>query len=293
MNRFKSVKIASILGIIGNIFLLIIKSIIGFITNSQAMIADAFNSAGDILSSVMTFIGNKIASIPSDDDHNLGHGKAEYIYSMLISVVMISMALLVLKDSIISIFKYNKYDFSIWLVVVCIITIIVKFSLYLYTNKISKKYKNLLVKANSNDHRNDCLITSLNLISCLFTLFNIYYLDGIVGSIISIWMIITSIKIFKESYDVLMDKSISNETKKKVYEIIENHKEIEKIEHFNSTPVGYKYQISFTICVDGNLSTFESHSIADYLEKEIMKKIEEIYLIVIHVNPINIENKKV
>lgn len=293
MNRFKSVKIASILGIVGNIFLLIIKSIIGFITNSQAMIADAFNSAGDILSSVMTFIGNKIASIPSDDDHNLGHGKAEYIYSMLISVVMISMALLVLKDSIISIFKYNKYDFSIWLVIVCIITIIVKFSLYLYTNKISKKYKNLLVKANSNDHRNDCLITSLNLISCLFTLINIYYLDGIVGSIISIWMIITSIKIFKESYDVLMDKSISNETKKKVYEIIENHKEIEKIEHFNSTPVGYKYQISFTICVDGNLSTFESHSIADYLEKEIMEKIEEIYLIVIHVNPINIENKKV
>lgn len=293
MNRFKSVKIASILGIIGNIFLLIIKSIIGFITNSHAMIADASNSAGDILSSIMTFIGNKIASIPSDEDHNLGHGKAEYIYSMLISIVMILMALLVLKDSIISIFKYNKYDFSIWLVVVCIITIIVKFSLYLYTNKISKKYKNLLLKANSNDHRNDCLITSLNLISCLFTKINIYYLDGIVGSIISIWIIITSLKIFKESYDVLMDKSISNDTKKKVYEIIEKHKEIERIEHFNSTPVGYKYQISFTIFVDGNLSTFESHSIADHLEKEINKKIEEIYLTVIHVNPIDIENKKV
>ena len=68
------------LGIIGNLFLLIIKGIIGFITKSQAMIADAFNSAGDIFSSLMTFIGNKIASKPSDDDHNLGHGKAEYIW---------------------------------------------------------------------------------------------------------------------------------------------------------------------------------------------------------------------
>ena len=99
MQRFKSVKIASILGIAGNLFLLIIKGIIGFITNSQAMIADAFNSAGDIFSSLMTFIGNKIASKPKDDDHNLGHGKAEYIYSMLISIAMILMAIIILKDS--------------------------------------------------------------------------------------------------------------------------------------------------------------------------------------------------
>ena len=66
MNRFKTVKTASILGILGNIFLLIIKTIIGFITHSQAMIADAVNSAGDILSSFITFIGNQIASKPSD-----------------------------------------------------------------------------------------------------------------------------------------------------------------------------------------------------------------------------------
>ena len=68
--------------IIGNIFLLIIKAIIGFMSHSQALIADSFNSAGDIFASLMTFIGNKIASEPNDEDHNLGHGKAEYIFSM-------------------------------------------------------------------------------------------------------------------------------------------------------------------------------------------------------------------
>ncbi len=291
MNRFKSVKIASILGIIGNIFLLVIKGIIGFVTNSQAMIADAFNSAGDILSSIMTFIGNKIASIPSDEDHNLGHGKAEYIYSMLISVIMISTALIVLKDSILSIFSNNTLNFSIWLVIVCITTIIVKFFLFVYTNKLSKKYNNLLIKANSNDHRNDCVITLFNLISALCTLINIYYLDGIVGSLISIWMIITSAKIFKESYNVLMDKSISNETKQKVYDIIKKHKEIKRVSNFNSTPVGYKYQISLTIYVDGNMSTFKSHKIADKLEREIGKNLEEIYLTVVHVNPIKVDKE--
>ena len=292
MKRFECVKRASILGIIGNIFLLIIKTIIGFITNSQAMIADAFNSAGDIFSSFMTFIGNQIASKPSDDDHNLGHGKAEYIYSMLISIVMILMGLVVFRNSFISIFNNEKYIFSIWLIIICIITIVIKLSLYLYTNKLSKKYNNLLVKANSKDHRNDCIITLCNLIASVLTLFNIYWFDGLVGVGISIWMIITAIKIYLESYDVLMDKSISDETKEKVYEIIKKHEEIKKVIHFNSTPVGYKYQISFTIYVDGDLSTFESHKIADDLEKEIGKKLDEIYLTVIHVNPIKVNKNK-
>lgn len=291
MKRFESVKKASILGIIGNMFLLIIKTIIGFITNSQSMIADAFNSAGDIFSSLMTFIGNYIASKPSDDDHNLGHGKAEYIYSMLISIVMILVGLFVFRDSFISIFNNDKYQFSTWLIVVCIITIIIKFALYIYTNKLSKQYNNLLISANSKDHRNDTLITLCNLIACIFSLFDIFWFDGVVGVGISIWMIITSIKIFRESYDVLMDKSITDETREKVFEIINSHNEIKNVIHFNSTPVGYRYQISFTIFVDGNLSTFESHKIADDLEKEIGNKISEIYLTVIHVNPIDINEK--
>lgn len=292
MERFKSVKLASMLGIIGNLFLLIIKGIIGFITKSQAMIADAFNSAGDIFSSLMTFIGNKIASKPSDDDHNLGHGKAEYIYSMLISIVMILMSLFVFKDSLSSIIYRKTYDFSIWLVVVCLITIFVKFCLFIYTNFLYKKHNNLLIKSNSIDHRNDCVITFLNLISCVLALKGIYIFDGIVGVGIAIWIAITSFKIFKESYDVLMDKSIKEEAKQKVLDIIKKHDEVKRVIHFNSTPVGYKYQISFTIYVDGDLSTFESHEIANRLEKEIDNEIEEIYLTVIHVNPIKVKKTK-
>lgn len=286
MNRFRSTKLASIFGILGNILLMIIKGIVALLTGSQAMTADAFNSAGDIFSSLMTYIGNKISSKPSDEDHNLGHGKAEYIYSMLISISMILMAMFVLKDSFISLVKGKTYDFSIWLIVVCLVTIIVKLFLFIYTNKIYKKYNNLLVKANSKDHFNDMIITSANLVSCILSIYGIYFLDGVVGIIISLWIMYTSIKLFIESYNVLMDKSISVETKNEVYEIIDRHKEIKKVIHFNSTPVGYKYQISFTIYVDGNMSTFDSHDIANKLEKEIIKEIDEIYLVIIHVNPI-------
>ena len=290
MERFKKAKTASILGIIGNIFLLIIKGIVGFITNSQAMIADFFNSAGDIFSSIMTFIGNRIASIPSDEDHNLGHGKAEYIYSMLISIMMMAMALQVFKSSLTSLIRNERYEFTYWLVVVCITTIIVKFFLYLYTRKVAKKYNNLLIAANSKDHINDCVITTFNLIAALLSLKGIYIFDGLVGIGVGIWILLTGLKIFRESYDVLMDKTISKETKEEVYKIIKKHQEIVKFNHFNATPIGYLYQISFTIFVDGNINTFKSHEIADNLEKEITKKIPEIYLTVIHVNPIEVDN---
>lgn len=286
--KTKRIKTASILGIVGNLFLLIIKGIIGFITNSRAMIADAFNSAGDIFTSLMTFIGNKIASKPSDDDHNLGHGKAEYIYSMIISITMIFMSVIILKDSLISLINKNTYEYSIWLIIICTITIIVKLGLYIYTNRLAKKYNNLLINASSKDHLIDSIITTFNLISCLLAKANIYILDPIIGVSISIWIIYTAIHIFKESYNVLMDKSISNDTKQKVLDIIKKYDEIKKINHFNSTPVGYKYQISFTIFVDGNLSTYKSHNIADKLEKEITNKNDDIYLTVIHVNPIDI-----
>ena len=285
MKRFKATKIASFLGIFFNLFLFIIKFIAALITSSQAMIADAINSLGDIFSSLMTLIGNKIASKPKDDDHNLGHGKAEYIYSLLISIVIIIVALTLFKDSFESIFNRSNYTFSYLLIIVCIITIVIKLSLFIYTNKLSKSLNSLLLKANSKDHLYDAIITMINLISIFLTNIGIYFVDGVVGVLIATWILISGIKIFKESYDVLMDKSIDNITKEKVLNVVKKYSEVKKINHFNATPVGYKYQISFTIFVDGNMSTYASHDIANKIEREL-EQFDEIYLTVIHVNPI-------
>ena len=277
---------------VGNILLLILKGVVGFLSNSQSMIADSLNSFGDVFSSVMTYIGNKISSKAADDDHNLGHGKAEYVYSFLISIIMILTAFSVLKSSVQTYIKKETVDFSYLLVVVSLITIVTKFSLYIYTKAIYKKYNNILIEANSKDHRNDCFITTLTLLSAIFGLHGYNLVDIIVAVFISIWIGYTAIKLFKESYDILMDKCMDSKAKERVYEIINRHKEVLRVNHFNSTPVGYRYQISFTIFVDGNLTTFASHEIANNLEREIEKEIEEVYLTVIHVNPLEVKDKK-
>lgn len=283
-NRFKLTKRAGIFGIVGNVFLLIIKATIGFISKSQAMIADSANSASDIFASIMTTIGNKIASEPQDDNHNFGHGKAEYIFSLFISISMIVISFKLLYDSIISLLYQNEMEFSWLLVAVCIITIIVKFALFIYTYRLSKKFENILLESNMKDHRNDCIVTTFTLISILATLYNIYWLDGIVGIGISIWIAITGIKIFIESYNTLMDKSIDANTQDIIFTLAKNYKDIIKIDNVSSSPVGYQYIVVLTIFVDGNMSTFDSHTLADNLEKDI-NSLDKIYKTIIHVNP--------
>lgn len=285
MDRFEVTKKAGMYGIIGNIFLLIIKAIVGFASKSQSMIADAANSASDIFASLMTFIGNKIASEPGDKTHNFGHGKAEYIFSLFISISMMVIALKLLYDAILSLIYHSELTFSWFLVFVCIITIITKLALFLYTNRLSKKQHNILLEANKKDHRNDCIVTTFTLISILLSLLGIYWFDGIVGIGISIWIFITGLKIFIESYNVLMDISIDENTEKQIAELIKKYPQIQKTDDISSSPVGYQYIIVLTIYVDGNMSTFESHELADRLENDI-SKLDNVYQTIIHVNPI-------
>ena len=225
-NRYQSTYRASVIGMFGNILLLFGKGMVGLLTNSQAMIADAMNSFGDVFSSLLSFIGNKISSKEADEDHNLGHGKAEYIFSFVISIIMCYTAIIIVKSAIQTYIDHKTIIFSYLLVMTSVVTIIVKFGLYLYTNKIYQKHHNILMKATSKDHRNDCLITTLTLSSAIMGILGFRIFDMIIAIIIAIWIMITSIKIMKESYDVLMDKCMDEDTKDKVIEMIKNHDNI-------------------------------------------------------------------
>lgn len=286
--KFNDIKKAGLAGIFGNIFLVIIKASIGFITHSQAMIADSVNSASDIITSLMTFIGNKISSEPKDNDHNFGHGKAEYIFSLFISITMILVAFKLLIDSISSLINKSYFEFSWILILVCIITIITKLNLYLYTRKLYKKYDNILLKSNYKDHKNDCVVTTCTLISIIFGLYGIYWVDGLVGIGISIWILITGIGIFLESYNVLMDVSLDETTKETIMNLVKEHDDIKNCYNLYTAPVGYKYLVVFTIAVDGNMSTYDSHKLANHLEKDV-EKLEKVDKAVVHVHPVNLD----
>lgn len=275
-----------IYGVIGNIFLFLIKFFIGIVSKSQAMIADSINSATDIFASLMTFIGSKISSVPNDDDHNFGHGKAEYIFSMLISISMMALSVKIFYDSLLSIINNNKIIFSKTLIIVCIITILTKLGLYIYTKVINKE-NNLLVRANMIDHRNDILLTSLTLLAIILSYFNIYWIDGVVGMFIGIWIFLSSINIFIESYNILMDEAIDVDSKDLILAILKENKDIKRIGTLYSVSIGNKYIVVLTIYVDGNMKTNKSHAIADEMSETIVSIIPKIQNVIIHVEPYN------
>ena len=101
---------------------------------------------------------------------------------------MIAISIKLLIDSIVSLISKNSLEYSIYLIIVCVITIIIKFSLFIYTNKLSKKINNILLKANSKDHFNDCIITIFTLISIILASKGFYWIDGLVGLGIALWI---------------------------------------------------------------------------------------------------------
>ena len=282
--RFKITKKSSMYGIIGNTFLLVIKAIVGFASKSQSLIADSINSAGDIFASLMASIGNKIASVPGDEDHNFGHGKAEYIFSMFIAISMIIVSIKMIIDAFITLFKGNEIIFSWWLIIACVITIITKIVLFIYTKAMYKKYNNILLQASMEDHRHDCIITTFTLISILLSLNGINWFDSVVGIGISVWIFKTGVEIFSESYNILMDMSIDEDTKDLILDLTHGYKEVKRINGLSSAPVGYQYVIFLTIAVYGKMTTFDSHKLADNLETNIMQ-LDKVYKAVVHVEP--------
>ena len=284
MDRYELTNRVALMGMAANVLLLIMKLIIGFMSRSQAMIADGFNSAGDVFASFMTFLGNKIASKPEDQDHPYGHGKAEYIFSMIISFSLILVAYTVFRNSLDSILNHEVFTFSWQLIAVAVITIVLKSALFIYTRNAGRKADNLLILANSEDHRNDIFVTSSTLLGIILGTMGYYWVDGVVGIGISLWIAYTAFKIFTSSYYVLMDTSIDKVLKEDVIKTISAIKGVDHIDSVTAKPIGVDYIIIVKVSVSGEMTVNESHSIAAQIKQKV-KGCKNVGDVVVHINP--------
>lgn len=280
----KEVKKVGIIGIIANLFLLLLKFIGGIFFKSHGLIADAVNSFGDVFSSLVTFIGGKISEKPEDTDHEFGHGKAEYVASFLIGIFMIIVGGDTLYTSIVSAIKNEQFEISYILMLIPIITIIVKTILFIYTKCIAKKKRSDLIDANALDHRNDVLLSIGVFIGIVFGYKGYYFVDGIVGAIISLIIIITGIKIAIKAYDILIDKCIDANISNELKEQIMQFDGVNHIDDVKSKPTGDKHIIIIKISVNPDMTVLESHKIAGKI-REQMRKNDKVYDAIVHINP--------
>lgn len=287
MDRFAETRQVAVFGILTNLLLLFLKLTVGFISRSQAMIADGFNSAQDVFASGITLLGNRIASRPEDKDHPYGHGKAEYIFSMIISFSLLMVAVQIFRSALTSILARETLIFSWWLVAVAAGTILLKSILFLYTRQVGRRQDNLLIAANAADHRNDVFVTSGTLIGIFAAMRGVYWMDGVVGIGISLWILCTGISIFAGAYHVLMDTNLDPQLMQHIQDIILSIQGVDHLDDVTAKPIGVGYILIVKVSVSGSITVTEGHSIAAQIKERLKdcRNCSKVGEVVVHVNP--------
>ncbi|MBE5947191.1 MAG: cation transporter [Lachnospiraceae bacterium] len=284
--------LSSIVGIFCNIILFVLKFIIGTMANSIAIISDGFNNLSDCASCIVTLFGYKMAAKPADKDHPFGHGRMEYLTSLVIAVVILFVGVELLKGSWAKIWQPEQVEFSVVAVCSVVISVLIKVWMGFFNRNLGKKINSTVMLATSKDSFNDVLATSATLIALVAALFTDAPIDGIIGIVVSVFILISGYGIIKETVDQLLgqpaDPNLVNDIKNMVEETdvaIGMHDLI-----IHSYGPG-KLIGSVHVEVDGKGDIMEIHDAIDELERNIYDELN--VMITIHMDPVETDNEEI
>ena len=287
--RKKAGFLSSTVGIVCNIILFVSKFIIGTIANSVAIISDAFNNLTDCLSCIITMFGYNLASKPADKEHPFGHGRMEYFTSLIIAIFIIIVGFEFFKTSLSRIFNKEDIDVTYFTIIVLVLSILLKFWMYLFNKKMSTIFNNQAMMATSYDSLSDAMTTSITLIGSIISLFTSFPIDGVIGLIVSGLIIKTAISIIKDTLDELLGKPADKETTQQLLDIVMSHQGILGVHDLMIHNYGPNNMIaSLHAEVDAKQNVLEAHDTIDNIEKEIFEKMK--IMTTIHLDPIETDN---
>ena len=287
-NRYDESNKITVISILLNIGLTILKILAGILGNSTAIIADGLHSASDIITSIGILIGNKISRKPRDDEHQYGHEKAESLVSFILAAVLIGIALKIGYDGFKDLININNILVPNALpLIVALISIGVKEYQYQITIRVAKRINSSSLKADAWHHRSDAFSSIAAFIGIGGAMLGFKILDPIASIIVAIVVIKVGIEILKSACDELMDSSISKEDIREIKSLIDNNKKIYGIKDFKSRKYGSIAYIDMSIFIDKSKTLEEAHDIADNLEHSIISNLNYIKEINIHTEPYN------
>ena len=277
--------LAGVIGVVCNIFLFAVKLIIGLTMNSIAITSDAFNNLSDTGSSLVAIIGAKLSGRDADQEHPFGHGRFEYIASLIISFIIVLVGFELLKSSFDKILHPEALSFSLILMVILILSVFIKVWMYSYNRYIGKVINSSVNRANASDSLNDVIATSAVIITTILGRFVNFPLDGIAGVIVSLLIMYTGYGVAKDTVNVLLGMSPSEELVARIHEIIDSNEHIVGSHDLKVHDYGPGRTIaSIHTELSDQIDIVKAHTIIDALEKLIMAEL--CIDIVIHVDPI-------
>ena len=284
--------LSSIVGIVCNVILFIVKFVIGFVVHSVSVTADAFNNLSDAGSSIISFIGVKVAERPADKNHPFGHGRAEYIAALIVAFLVIQVGLTCLKDSFGKIKSPEVINFQIVSVIILLLSMVVKLWLGIFNKKLGQKIDSKVLMAVFTDSMGDVITTAATVFSIVFYAVTKINLDGIIGLGVSLVVMWAGVGIAKDTLEPLLGEAIDPEEYKKIKEFVESYDGVEGSHDLIVHNYGpNRSMASIHAEVPNNVSIEKSHEIIDRIEKEAAEFLG-IFLVV-HMDPIETLDEEV
>ena len=284
--------LASIVGIFCNVFLFAVKFAVGLILHSVSVTADAFNNLSDAGSSIISFVGVKMAEKPADKDHPFGHGRIEYIAALVVSFLVLEVGFTFLKDSFGKILHPETMNFQIVSVVILILSIAVKLWLGLFNRKLGEKIDSKVMMAVFTDSMGDVITTAATILSLIFFAVTDINIDGIVGVGVALVVMWAGVGIAKDTLEPLIGQAIDPEVYEKIKHFVEKYDGIEGAHDLIVHNYGPgRSMASIHAEVPNDVDIEQSHEIIDRIERDAAKELG-IFL-VIHMDPVEMKDKRV
>lgn len=289
--RTKCGNLTGLVGIFCNLLLFGLKLAVGLLSASISIMADALNNLTDMGSSVVTMLGFRLASKPADPDHPYGHGRYEYISAFIVSGLIILVGVELFKSSLDKILNPTPLSFGPLSVIILICSVLIKFWMFLFNRKVSKKIDSDAVKSTASDSLNDAIVTLAILVSVLVNIFWGFAVDAYLGLAISLFILVAGFKTAKETLDPLLGQRLDMESAKEL------EREIMSFDGFlgvhdlitHNYGVGRSFA-SVHVEVPSNADIVKCHEQVDLCEKLVFEK-TGVHL-TIHMDPVETDNEK-
>ena len=284
--------LSSVVEIFCNVLLFGVKMTIGTLMRSMAVMADAFNNLSDAASSVIGFVGVKMANKPADKDHPFGHGRMEYIAALIVSFLVIEVGITFFKSSIEKIRNPEELAFSWISFIILALSVGVKLWLSVFNRVLGRRIDSKVMLATAAESMRDVITTTASLVSIIVCRFSGVNIDGVVGLIVSIVVIMSGISIARDTLEPLIGKGVDPKLYGEIKELVESYDGIvgthDLIVH-NYGPGRSMASIHAEVPRDVDIET--SHEIIDRAEREVSKKLG--LFLVIHMDPVEVHDARV
>ena len=282
-------KLSGIVGIFSNLFLFVIKFVIGTIVHSVSIQADGVNNLTDAGSNIISILSFHLANKPADKDHPFGHERTETIASLFVGILILVLGFETAKESISKVIHPGSIDFRIASVIILLISIIVKFWMYAYNKKLSKTYDSSLLEATALDSISDVCGTTAVLVSTLLSPVLHFNLDGYMGIVVSGIILYGAYGLLRDMINSLIGEAPDPELVHNIVDMIMAHPAILGVHDMMLHNYGpNKIFASAHVEVDSSKDIFETHDHIDNIEREVKENMN--IDLVLHMDPVKVND---